>query len=658
MKLRSQGESAAVGGCEKAAAVRSHRSKSPRLLHQRLPQYGRRHEGGASGSREIELPSGSLASGAGKEAATISQRGSPPLLSREAYGLLRDAEKIGLGVVAAEPFKCSACPLKFGREKTLRGHMRSVHRQGCSSPSPSSSSSSEAPTPKKSRKKPKPKQATVKTEPHHDDPPLPFPLARAATSRSHQVGDVLGEKLIEDDTSDDGNANPVAAVTGFGAVAIASSAPDPAAVLPVARAPAAAIEVIVLDADSSNDDKPNPTIAVTGIGAVARVVAPIAADTVKGNDLQEAGARYSSNGGDGKAVAGYRSVSHGKAAAGYSSGGYGHGKAITIGGQSKRGLGNTGYSCDDCGETFPTPQGLEGHVAGHKHKKSKATPDLQSNLACQSSRHVCMACNKVLPTGQALGWHMKLHYAGLMIGVASDAGSSSARRPAAAAADEEPSEAIAMNINPEAVHGSAGAMRGWSFPASARSAILALPALMSPVHDPPQGMAMAGNPVVGPVSAPTPATGSSSLPAITSSVLPAQISGAPGNRGGRTFRIFGVHTFPAFPSQNQEENPPEVAVVPGNGEHLYSFNISPPFPSQNPPETVPVNRGPEGVAVAPAGNIERSSIYLFGSDASPAFPSQNQEENPPLEMVPSNHGSRTIRLFGVNMAEGPKEMKK
>jgi len=542
------------------------------------------------------------------------------------------------------------------------------------------------------------------------------------------VGDVLGEKpkvtvsqspaaasndviVIEDDTSDDGNANPVAAVTGFGAVAIASSAPDPAAVLPVARAPAAAIEVIVLDADSSDDDKPNPTIAVTGIGAVAStgpdaeavqpmaltpaatavktapgldatasvmtmeqpgpagaattsvtiatappaaaagVVAPIAADTVKGNDLQEAGARYSSNGGDGKAVAGYSSVSHGKAAAGYSSGGYGHGKAITIGGQSKRGLGNTGYSCDDCGETFPTPQGLEGHVAGHKHKKSKATPDLQSNSACQSSRHVCMACDTVLPTGQALGWHMKLHYAGLMIGVASDAGSSSARRPAAAAADEEPSEAIAMNINPEAVHGSAGAMRGWSFPASARSAILALPALMSPVHDPPQGMAMAGNPVVGPVSAPTPATGSSSLPAITSSVLPAQISGAPGNRGGCTFRIFGVHTFPAFPSQNQEENPPEVAVVPGNGEHLYSFNISPPFPSQNPPETVPVNRGPEGVAVAPAGNIERSSIYLFGSDASPAFPSQNQEENPPQEMVPSNRESRTIRLFGVNMAE-------
>jgi len=27
-------------------------------------------------------------------------------------------------------------------------------------------------------------------------------------------------------------------------------------------------------------------------------------------------------------------------------------------------------------------------------------------------------------------------------------------------------------------------------------------------------------------------------------------------------------------------------------------------------------------------------------------------------MVPSNRGSRTIRLFGVNMAEGPKEMKK
>jgi hypothetical protein len=133
---------------------------------------------------------------------------------------------------------------------------------------------------------------------------------------------------------------------------------------------------------------------------------------------------------------------------------------------------------------------------------------------------------------------------------------------------------------------------------------------------------------------------------------------APGNRRGRTIRIFGVVTFAAFPSQNQEENPPEeVAVAPGNGEHLFGFNISPPFPSQNPPEeTVTVNRGPEEVAVAP-GNIERRSIRPFGFDASPAFPSQNQEENPPQEIAPSNRGSRTIRLFGVNMAEGPKEMK-
>jgi len=299
-----------------------------------------------------------------------------------------------------------------------------------------------------------------------------------------------------------------------------------------------------------------------------------------------------------------------------------------------------------------TVMGNGSREAGDRYS---STLDLQ--------RHAGMACDMVFPTGQALGWHRKLHYSGLMIGAASNAGSSSARRPAAAAADEQQPlelsmEAIAMNSNPATVHGSAGTMRRRSFPTSAGSAILALPALMSPVHDPPQGMAMAGNPVAGLVSAPTAATGSWSLPATTSSVHPAEIAVVPGNCGGRTIRIFGVDNFAAFPSQNQEENlPEEVAMAPGNGEHLFGFNISPPFPSQNPQEeTVHVNHGLEEVAVAP-GNIERRSICLFGFDASPAFPSQNQE-NPPHEMVPSNRGPRTIRLFGVNMAEGPKEMKK
>jgi hypothetical protein len=114
MKLRDQGEGGAVAGCEKAAVVRSRGSESLWSLHQRLPEYGHHREGGASGSMEIELPSGSLVAGAGKKAETIQQCGSPPLLPREAYGLLRDAAGAGLGVVAAEPFKCSDCQLKFG----------------------------------------------------------------------------------------------------------------------------------------------------------------------------------------------------------------------------------------------------------------------------------------------------------------------------------------------------------------------------------------------------------------------------------------------------------------------------------------------------------------------------------------------------------------
>jgi len=510
----------------------------------------------------------------------------------------------------------------------------------------------------------------VKTEPRHDDSPLPLPMSRGATSRSHQVGHVVGEKpkvtvsqspaapsnviVIEDHISDDGNdtknitgsdgdANPVTAITGFRAVAIASSAPDAAAVLPtMARAPAAAIEVIVLDDDSSDDDKPNPTIAVTGIGAVASTGPD--AEAVQPMALTPAATAVATAPGLDATASVMTIEPPGPAAAATA--------AVTIPPAPAAAL------------TIATAAGVAAPIAADTvmgNGSREAGARYSSTLDLQ--RHACMACDMVFPTGQALGWHRKLHYSGLMIGAASNGGSSSARPPAAAAADEQQPlelsmEAIAMNSNPATVHGSAGTMRRRSFPTSAGSAILALPALMSPVHDPPQGMAMAGNPVAGLVSAPTAATGSWSLPATTSSVHPAEIAVVPGNRGGRTIRIFGVDNFAAFPSQNQEENlPEEVAMAPGNGEHLFGFNISPPFPSQNPQEeTVHVNHGLEEVAVAP-GNIERRSICLFGFDASPAFPSQNQE-NPPHEMVPSNRGSRTIRLFGVNMAEGPKEMKK
>lgn len=738
MQLPDQEEGSVVGANENAAALQSYGSESPRSPHEKLPE--RPHEGEASRSRGVEPPSEPLAGGHGREEAAVQQHGSPSLCSREAYCLIRDAARAGLGVVAAEPYLCTNCTMTFGREKKMQGHKRWQHRLRSAS-----SSEEEAPTPKKVRKKPKPKRATVKMEPCHDEPPLPFPMVQGATSRrgrspihaagedladparspvmefrrrgtqvgvggredlvslrTHQAGHVFGAHndghvnqaivpaaenpevtvsestvtahnviAIEDDDSDNdnamnvtggdaGNANPVIAVMGFGPTA--SSAPDVAPVLPMARAPAAATEVIVIDDDSSDDDNVvNGTNAAAVLPLPRAPAAPTAADTVKGkNALNEGGACYS-NGGHGKAVAGYSSAGHSKAAAGYSSGGYGYGygKAIAIGGQSKRGP-RRPYSCADCGETFYTPQALGGHANGHrsKEKKSMVMPNLQSPSACRSGRHVCPVCDIVFSTGQALGWHRKrVHYGGLVIGSASNTSSSSTPRPPANAL--EPSEATAMNSNAAAVHGTANAMRCRSFfPDSAGSAILALPAL-----NPVQRMAMTSNPAVpGLVSAATAATGSWSwsLPATTSSFLPAiplqnhgenppeEIAVAPGNRAGRTIR--------AFSSQDQEENPPqELAMAPGNGEHRsirpFGSDTSPQFPSQN--QEYP----PEERAVA-TGNDEQRSICLLGIDVSPALPSQNQEENPPQEIVPGNRGLGTILLFGVNLAEGPKEPKK
>ncbi|OEL20477.1 hypothetical protein BAE44_0018506 [Dichanthelium oligosanthes] len=550
---------------------------------------------------------------------------------------------------------------------------------------------------------------------------------------------VSGLIVIEDDSSDDDNANPTIAVTGFGVVA--SSAPDAAAFLPMARAPAAATTVIDIPDDSSDDDNAIPINAVTGIGAVANsgpdaaavlpmprapaaaaaaavapapgphvtasltfalpapaaaataavtipwapapaaavtiatappaatmgVATPMAPDTVRGNGFHEAGARYS-NGGYGKAGAGYRNVGYGKAADGYSSGGYGYGRTIAVGGQRKRGLGYP-YKCTDCDETFYSPQALGGHAAGHRHKeKSKAMLDLQIASVPRSGRHVCTLCDMVFPKGQAVGWHNRKVHCASLISAASGASSSSAPHPAAAV---QPSEAIAMNHNAAPIHGPANATRHGSFPASARSTILALPAL-GPLHKPPRATGMAGNPVAGLVAGAHVATGSSSLPA-TTSVLPAiplqnqednPPAVVPGNHGGRTIRI-GFVTFPAFPSQNQENPPEEVAVAPGNGEHrsirLSGFNTSPPFPWQsqeeNPPEIVPGNRRPEEVAVVP-GSGEPGSIRLFGVDISPPFALQSQEENPPEELVPGNHGPPTVHLFGANTVEGPEEPKK
>ena len=66
MQLHNKGERNVVGGCKKAVALKIRGPESPWSPHQRLPEYGRRHEGGASGSREMELASGSLAYWEGK----------------------------------------------------------------------------------------------------------------------------------------------------------------------------------------------------------------------------------------------------------------------------------------------------------------------------------------------------------------------------------------------------------------------------------------------------------------------------------------------------------------------------------------------------------------------------------------------------------------
>ncbi|CAO2148498.1 unnamed protein product [Urochloa humidicola] len=424
-----------------------------------------------------------------------------------------------------------------------------------------------------------------------------------------------------------------------------------------ARAPAAAIEIIVIDDDSSDDDNGNNAAAAVPLPMPRAPVAPIADDTWKGkNAFHEAGVRYS-NGDRGKAVVVHNNAGHGTAGAGSSSGG--SGKAFAIGGQSTRGSGKT-YSCANCVETFDTPQALGGHANVHRSREKSMTM-----LGFQSAALTAVRSGRcVFPTGQALGGRRKS-----VISLASNASSSSAPRPAVT---EEPSEATAMmNRNAAAAHGPANARRPRSFPAPAGSdAVLALLAL-SPVA---RRMAMAGNSVTGfvPAAAST-ATGSWPLPAATSSVVPAiplQNQGSwslPAatssviptiplqNQGSWSLPAATSSVFPAIPLQNQVVNPPgQNAAALGNpggrGIRIFGIDHFPALSSQDQEE----NPSQEEAA-ALGGNGEQGSFRLFGSVVSPPIPPQNQEGNPPQEAVPGNPEPRTIRLFGVNMAEGPKE---
>jgi hypothetical protein len=176
--------------------------------------------------------------------------------------------------------------------------------------------------------------------------------------------------------------------------------------------------------------------------------------------------------------------------------------------------------------------------------------------------------------------------------------SSSTRRPGVPATTE-PSEAIAgiINSNVAAIDALTNTMRGLPFFLAGRSAIHA-PPVSRTAHRPSQGMgAMVGNPVSGHFPPSMAANGWPFLATTSSSILP------------------------AIPPQNQEHHPPQGRlVVPANGEH--------------------------------------PSTLLFGSNTFPTLPSQNQAENPPAdETVPGNNGGRAILLFGINIAEGQKEVR-
>lgn len=696
MQQPGQEDGGTVVSNKNATALQICGSESPQSPHEELLECP--HEGRVSRSGEKEPPSEPSTGGVRREDLVVHPC-DPPSLSREAYCLMRDAARAGFGV-PPKPYPCSDCTKTFGREKKMQGHKRWEHRPR------NASSEEEAPTPKKARKKRKTKRATMKVDPCHEEPPLPFSMVQGATSRggqssihaagedladptmspvteircrgtqvrvggrddlvslhTHQVGHVSGAHndghvnqamiptadnpevtisestvtaqnniAIEVDGSDNdnamnvpgsdpaGNPNPVIAVR-FGPTA--SSAPHEAPVQPMARARAAVTKVVVSDESSDDENVVNGKNAAAVLPLPRTPAAPTAADMLKGKKaLHEGRARYG-NGGHGKAVAGYSNAGHSKAASGYSSGGYGngygYGKAIAIGGHSKRDPCKP-YSCEHCGERFYTPQALGGHVNRHRSKEKK------------------------------------VHYGGLVVGPASNT-SSSSTPPCPPANAVEPSEMTAMNSNAAAVRGTANTVHHRPcFPASG-GVVLALPA-----QNPVQRMAMASNPAVpGSVSAATAATGtwSWSLPATSSSFLPAiplqdhggnpheEIAVVPGNRAGRTIR--------AFSSQEQEENPPQVNGT-ANSLHHGSFFPAPgsailALPAQNPVQRMAMTSNPAvpGLVSAATAATGSWSCSLAATTSSfvPAIPLPNHGENPPEEIVvpPGNRAGRTIRSF-------------
>ncbi|ONM39680.1 hypothetical protein ZEAMMB73_Zm00001d044014 [Zea mays] len=69
-----------------------------------------------------------------------------------------------------------------------------------------------------------------------------------------------------------------------------------------------------------------------------------------------------------------------------------------------------GYTCKLCGASFPTHQGLGGHMAAHKTRELAAVPCLRD--AKPVKEHGCRTCGAVFLTGYKLGGHMRKHYTG------------------------------------------------------------------------------------------------------------------------------------------------------------------------------------------------------------------------------------------------------
>jgi hypothetical protein len=80
-----------------------------------------------------------------------------------------------------------------------------------------------------------------------------------------------------------------------------------------------------------------------------------------------------------------------------------------------------GFSCKECGQWFPTHQGLGGHAAGHKNRRLAAEAVAAAAagidiIACRrperSHSHACKICSAEYQSGVSLGGHMRKHHKG------------------------------------------------------------------------------------------------------------------------------------------------------------------------------------------------------------------------------------------------------